>query len=69
MATILPFQPRDRHEDAAPDAVPGRITDDDDASAANGSQPRGEIVLFTGVRYSRGVAPISPADVEPSLVD
>ncbi len=53
MATILPFQPRERHCAPPRDAVSQDLTEDEHEGAPQASDRFGEIVLFTGVRYSR----------------
>ena len=67
MATILPFQLRDRpyaplREEGAQDLAADH---DELARAAAGAADRfGEIVLFTGVRYSRWDEQAGEAGVE-----
>ena len=53
MATILPFQLRDRHCALQRNTVPQHLAEDDHEEAPCASDHFGEIVLFTGVRYSR----------------
>ena len=56
MATILPFQPRDRQLASSRETAAQELaTDHDEATraAADAADRFGEIVLFTGVRYSR----------------
>jgi hypothetical protein len=65
MATILPFQLRDRH--CAPqqrNTVPQDLAEDDHEEALRASDRFGEIVLFTGVRYSRWEEQTSDAGAE-----
>ena len=71
MATILPFQPRDRQfassrETAAQEAAQELATDHDELAraAADAADRFGEIVLFTGVRYSRWDEQAGEAGVE-----
>ena len=53
MATILPFQPRDRHDGPSRANEAEGLTPDEAVMDRNSAQRRGEILLFTGVRYSR----------------
>ena len=53
MATILQFQPRDRHGAPAREADARELDSEHDETTSRPSDRFGEIVLFTGVRYSR----------------
>jgi hypothetical protein len=53
MATIIPFQLRDRQCPSQRDMDPQELDENDHDEAPRASDRYGEIVLFTGVRYSR----------------
>jgi hypothetical protein len=70
MATILQFQPRERHAVLADASLADDLEIDRNAADAQEQQRRGEIVLFTGVRYSRWEEPLTELNLaELNLAD
>ena len=70
MATILRFQPRDRQGDTRPEDVHTDARTERDGTgqetiAGSPFEQRGEIILFTGVRYCRWGEQPSDAGAEP----